>query len=118
MEKSMIEQYREGSFMKIGSRRYHSDLKIIDGRVKRRWWRDQGHRLQTEDISDILDVKPEILVIGTGYAGNMRVPDAVRTAIESNNIDVITENTAEATDSFNRLYAEGRHVAGAFHLTC
>ena len=114
----MIQQYREGSFMKIGGTRYHNDLKIIGGRVKRRWWRDQGHWLQTGDIYDILAAKPEILVIATGYAGNMRVPDAVRSAIENKNIDVITEKTAEATDSFNRLHAEGRNVAGAFHLTC
>ncbi len=114
----MIEQYREGSYMKIGGTHYHNDLKIINGRVKRRWWRKQGHRLQTEDIDDILAAKPEIFVIGTGYAGNMRVPDTVRFAIENENIDVITAKTVEATDSFNRLYAEGKDVAGAFHLTC
>ena len=114
----MIQQYREGSFLKIDDTQYHSDLKIIDGRVKARWWRDQGHQLQTGDIDDILAAKPEILVIGTGYAGNLRVPDAVRSAIENKNIDVITEKTVEATDSFNRLYVEGKDVAGAFHLTC
>ena len=114
----MIQKYREGSYMKIGDTRYHNDLKIIEGRVKRRWWRDRGHRLQTGDLDDILVAKPEVIVIGTGYAGNMRVPEAVRSTIESNNIDLITEKTAEATQTFNRLNAEGRNVAGAFHLTC
>jgi hypothetical protein len=38
--------------------------------------------------------------------------------IEYKNLDIITGKTAEATDSFNRLCAEGKDVAGAFHLTC
>jgi hypothetical protein len=114
----MIQQYREGSFLKIGDIQYHSDLKIIDGQVKARWWRKQGHRLQTEDIRDILAAKPQIFVIGTGYAGNLRIPDEVRSAIENNGIEVIAEKTAGATEIFNRLQAEGNDVAGAFHLTC
>lgn len=114
----MIEQYKEGSYLRINGTRYYDDLKIIDGRVKGRWWRSQGHRLQTEDIFDILAAKPEIFVIGTGYAGHMRVPDDVRTAIENKNIGVITANTAQAIEIFNRLRGEGKHVAGAFHLTC
>jgi hypothetical protein len=114
----MIEQYQEGSYLKVGGTQYHNDLNIIDGRVKAHWWRNQGHRLQTEDIYDILAAKPEIFVIGTGYAGNLRVPDEVRAAIENNGIGVITEKTAKATETFNRLQSEGKDVAGAFHLTC
>jgi hypothetical protein len=114
----MIEQYEEGSYLKIDGTQYYNDLKIIDGRVKGRWWRSQGHRLQTEDIFDILAAEPEIFVIGTGYAGNMRVPDDVRSAIENKDIGVITAKTAQAVEIFNRLYAEGKDVAGAFHLTC
>ena len=74
--------------------------------------------MDTDDINDILSAKPEVLVIGTGYAGNMRVPRAVRSEIEKQNINVIAEITSKAVETFNRLYAEGKDVAGAFHLTC
>jgi hypothetical protein len=114
----MIEHYQEGSYLKIDGTRYYDDLKIIDGRVKERWWRSQGHRLQTEDIFDILAAKPETFVIGTGYAGNLRVPDDVRSAIENKDIGVVAAKTAQAIEIFNRLHAEGKDVAGAFHLTC
>ena len=114
----MIEHYQEGSYVKIKGAQYYNDLKIIDGQVKGRWWRSQGHRLQIEDIFDVLAAKPEIFVIGTGYAGHMRVPDEVRSAIEHKNIGVITADTAQAVETFNRLYAAGKDVAGAFHLTC
>ena len=114
----MIEHYATGSHMKIAGKSYHQDLKIIDGRVKGNWWRNQGHRLDIDDIADILSAKPDVLVIGTGYAGNLRIPSAVRSAIEDHHISVVADETAKATTIFNRLYLEGKDVAGAFHLTC
>jgi hypothetical protein len=70
----MIEQYTTGSHMTVEGTKYYQDLKIIQGDVKDNWWRKEGHRLAAADISDILSAKPDVLVIGTGYAGNMRVP--------------------------------------------
>ena len=114
----MIDHYATGSYMTVDGNTYHQDLKIIRGQVKANWWRKQGHRLDTEDISDILSAKPEMLVVGTGYAGNMRIPDSVRSAIENHDIRIVAEETAKAVSSFNRLNSEGKDVAGAFHLTC
>jgi hypothetical protein len=114
----MIAQYTTGSHMTVQGKKYHKDLKIIDGLVKGNWWRKDGHRLDAADISDILSAKPDVLVIGTGYAGRMHVPAALRTDIERQDIRVIAETTAEATKTFNRLFNQGKDVAGAFHLTC
>ena len=114
----MIDQYTTGSHMTVDGTKYHQDLKIIRGEVKGNWWRRQGHRLDTNDIQDILSAKPEVLVIGTGYAGNLHIPGAVRQKIENHHIKIIAATTADATKTFNRLEAEGKNVAGAFHLTC
>ena len=114
----MIESYTTGSHMTIGGKKYHQDLKIIRGQVSANWWRIQGHRLHSDDISDILSARPDVLVIGTGYAGQMRIPDSVRSAVESHGITILADKTAAATTLFNRIYSEGRDVAGAFHLTC
>ena len=114
----MIEQYATGSHMTVQGTKYYQDLKIIHGRVKGNWWRNEGHRLDSTDISYILSAKPEVLVVGTGYAGNMNVPVALHTAIEGQDIKVIIEKTSEATKTFNRLFTQGKNVAGAFHLTC
>ena len=114
----MIDQYATGSHMTVKGMRYRKDLKIIRGEVIENWWRQQGHRLATDDIDDILDARPQILVVGTGYAGGMRVPDAVRRTLENRQIKVIAQTTADATMTFNRLVEEGQDVAGAFHLTC
>ena len=114
----MIGQYTTGSHMTVQGTNYYQDLKIIHGNVKDNWWRKEGHRLYADDINDILSAKPDVLVIGTGYAGNMSVPMSLRTAIEGQRIKVIVEKTSEATKTFNRLIAQGKDVAGAFHLTC
>jgi hypothetical protein len=114
----MIEQYTSGSHMTVQGTKYYQDLKIIHGQVKGNWWRKEGHRLDAADISDILSAKPDVLVIGTGYAGRMHVPASLRTTMEGEHIEVIAERTAEATKIFMRLFSQGKDVAGAFHLTC
>jgi hypothetical protein len=91
----MIDKYATGSHMTVKGKNYYQDLKIIRAEVKANWWRQQGHRLDTGDIHDILSAKPQILVIGTGYAGNMSVPSDVRQTIEDQHIEVIAQTTAE-----------------------
>ncbi len=114
----MIEKYESGGRIQIAGQTYHNDVKIIGGHVKGNWWRRDGHRLDQTDISDILENRPDILVIGTGYAGRLHVPESTRKAILNHGIQVKAENTDSAVRTFNRLHQEGRKVAGAFHLTC
>jgi hypothetical protein len=114
----MIDHYATGSHMIVDGHRYHQDLKIIRGRVKDKWWRKQGHRLDPDDIKDVVAAGPEILVVGTGYAGQMRVPDITREALFQNHITILAEKTSKASHLYNQLVSEGKEVAGAFHLTC
>jgi len=102
----------------IGDRRYTSDVIIRPDGVLDGWWRKEGHKLHFEDLEKALEVKPEVLVIGTGYAGLMRVPREVREKLEAEGIEVIVESTRKAWRTYNRLVEEGRKVVAAFHLTC
>jgi hypothetical protein len=114
----MIEAYANGKSMHIGGKVYHNDLKIINGQVHGDWWRKEGHRLDAADIEDILEARPRILVIGTGYAEGMQVPEDTREALLIRDIQVVAQKTGEAVKTYNRLCREGRPVSGAFHLTC
>ena len=114
----MIDAYEAGRLICIDGRTYHNDVKIISGQVKANWWRQAGHRLDQSDIADNLETHPDVLVVGTGYAGMMEVPAATRKVIESHGIRMQVEKTGSAVRAFNRLHDEGRKVAGAFHLTC
>jgi hypothetical protein len=86
--------------------------------VKGDWWRKEGHRLDRTDIEDILAQRPDTLVVGTGYAGNMRVPDATRSVLSDHRIRIVAQNTRDAVETFNQMNEQGENGAGAFHLTC
>jgi hypothetical protein len=114
----MIQEYASGMYMKVDGETYRNDLKIIDGRVKGNWWRKEGHRLDGTDLEDVLAAEPDTLVVGTGYAGNMKVPEATRSLLSEHRIRIVAQNTRDAVETFNQMNADGENVAGAFHLTC
>lgn len=113
----MIQSYTFGR-MVVDHRLFTSDLKIIDGQVIDDWYREGGHRVAVEDVGDILSAMPKVVVFGTGDQGRMQVSELVKKTLEKRNIEFIERPTAEAKETFNRMVAEGRSVAGAFHLTC
>lgn len=114
----MIDKYESGRSIRIKGESYRQDVKIIGDTVVDNWWRKQGHNLDATDIRDILDSRPEVLVIGTGYAGQMKVPASTRTILSEAGIRIEAEETGRAVHTFNRLKQSGCKVAGAFHLTC
>lgn len=113
----MIESYRFGEIVVLG-KTYRRDLKIIKGRVYPDWWRKEGHLLQPEDLEDIWTARPEILVVGTGASGVMRVDPRTVERAEELGIAFEAYPTNKAVLRFNKLFEEGRDVAAAFHLTC
>ncbi len=112
-----IGSYRFGE-IEVDGRRYTGDIKIIEGSVVSNWWRAEGHELAASDIEDIFDCPPEIVVVGKGMPGRMKVMDQLRKKLESAGIALIDEPTPEAVATFNRVQKSGKKVAGAFHLTC
>ena len=112
----MIDSYEFGKIV-VNSRKYTSDLIISKKGINPNWWRKKGHELSKEDIEGILEQKPEILIIGTGYSGVLRVPVDVEHHIRSQGIALIVKRTEEACNEFNKLL-EKHDVACALHLTC
>ncbi|MGD1047378.1 MAG: MTH938/NDUFAF3 family protein [Candidatus Krumholzibacteriaceae bacterium] len=115
--KLLIEKYAFGS-MRLGDRTYYNDLTISAGEVAR-WWRESSHLVQSADIDVTLAVKPDVLVIGTGYSGGMSVSDEAKRLCADGGVELVVERTARAVERYNALVLEGiRSVAAAFHLTC
>ena len=113
----MIDDYSFGR-IKVNGQAYTADIMIIDGRVVGSWWRKTGHRVELDDIGEILAARPEVLVIGQGKPGLMKVTDALEKELREKKIRLISQNTSRAVQTFNRLTAEGCRVCGGFHLTC
>ena len=112
----MIDSYDFGRIT-IDGKRYNTDLLVFPDKVKTGWWRKEGHLLQIADLKEVLEAKPEVLVVGTGYSGMMNVPPETRKSVESEGIELIVQKTAEACQTFNHLI-ESRTVVAALHLTC
>ena len=113
----MIEDYGFGSMTILGEK-HRNDLKIIDKEVVGNWWRKEGHAIYAEDIDDILYSPAEILVVGTGAYGGMKLTEEATRAIKGRGIELVAVPTKEAVTIFNTLHGQGKRVAGAFHLTC
>ncbi len=112
-----IEEYAFGRIV-IDGRAYTSDLIIYTDQVDDSWWRNQSHRIDAEDISEVIDDRPELLIIGTGQNGMMDVPQETLSALAEKGITVLVEKTAEAVRLYNQAVAEDRKVIAALHLTC
>ena len=111
-----IERYSFGSIT-IDGRTYTSDVIIYPERVDASWWRKEGHNLNIVDLKDVINAKPDVLVVGTGSPGLMKVPKETLSHLESKGIEVHVSLTAKAVELLNKLQSSKKVIA-AFHLTC
>ena len=112
----MIEGYTFGQ-LSIDGKTYTSDVLIYIDRVDDDWWRKEGHLLLPEDLEEALKGRPDILVVGTGNSGLMKVPPFTKEWITSQGIELIAQPTDKACTTYNELHTS-REVVAALHLTC
>ena len=111
-----IDSYAFGHVV-VDGRSYTSDVLIFpDGRVES-WPREDGHRVETADLYEVLLAKPEVLIVGCGCYNVMEVPDATAEYVRARGIDLVMLDTAAAVELFNSLSGK-KKVAAALHLTC
>jgi len=112
-----IESYSFGR-MTISGTTYNRDLIIFpDGRILCPWWRKEGHVLAGGDLTELLAMQPEIIVVGTGASGLMTPEGELVDTLKEREIDLVALPTAKAAERFNTLAAD-RKTGGCFHLTC
>ena len=113
----MIENYSFGKIV-VNGITYTNDIKVVQGRVVSDWWRKRGHSVDIEDIRDILETKPGVLVIGKGQPGMMRSSKSLRRFLQKNGIELIEEKTSKAITTYNSLLQQEIEVGAGFHLSC
>jgi hypothetical protein len=113
----MINSYNFGRVV-IDGRRYANDVIILRDRIVDNWWRKEGHRLDIRDLSEVLPENPEILVVGTGHRGLVKIPVETHAYIASMGIDLVAQRSKEACETYNQLKKSGRDVVAALHLSC
>ena len=113
----IVEGYSFGEII-INGKKYTRDVIVSKDWIKPNWWRKEGHRVQLDDITDIIDKRPEVVIFGTGAYGVVKVDKEVIDELRRRGIEVICEPTAKAVEIYNKLLKEGKNVILAAHLTC
>lgn len=116
MTSPSVDHYRFGEIV-IDGRRYSKDVIIFPEGIDDNWWRAKGHVLLPWDIQQVLQAKPEVLIVGCGNAGRLQVLPETEDVLRGAGIEIIVARTGPACDAYNRL-RESKRVVAALHLTC
>jgi len=112
---SRIEDYEFGKVTVDGNEQ-RQDLIVLPGRVVSNWRRKDGHSLVVEDLGEVLEDLPELLILGTGHDGQMRPKPQTIDELRERGIQVEVMPTGEAVARYGDLDPE--RTAAALHLTC
>jgi hypothetical protein len=94
---------------------YYSDMIV--------WWDGEKefvpktHILDMKAFSKLLRKKPDMVVVGTGQQGCVRISDDVRERANDRGIKIFEDTSAKAADIFNGLVATGKNVVAFIHTT-
>jgi len=113
---NIIDSYQFGLII-VSGQKYNSDIIVFPDRVRDDWWRKTGHQLCLKDIAEVITENPEVLVVGTGASGLMKVLPEVERGVEAQGIKLIVEATDKACHTYNHVCHSQRAIA-ALHITC
>jgi len=112
----MIENYNFGE-VKISGKTYRSDVIVYPDHVDARWWRKRSHNLEVDDIREIIDAHPDIIIIGTGQPGMLKVNEETMKRLKQHGIKTMVLPTEKACQAYNQM-AHKKKVIACLHLTC
>jgi hypothetical protein len=116
MQAPRIKSYRFG-YIVIDGQSYSGDVIILSDRIVPNWWRREGHALYPEDLDAVFEAAPDVLVVGQGKPGRLRVNPETERALQAAGIELIALPTENACQVYNERCGQ-QAVAAALHLTC
>jgi len=109
-----INSFRFGS-LTIDRKKYKNDMVVHwDGEISPR---ESSHSFSKAELIDLLLKGPEIIIIGTGTAGLVKIEKDAEKFARMKNIELIIKKTPEAIEEFNKISKE-KKVIGVMHITC
>ena len=104
-----------GRFVEINKQRHTCNLIVTANKLILDWQATDFSSLSEADFVQIVDLKPEVVLLGTGEKHQFLHPKIVQKLTE-NNIPLECMTTAAACRTYNFLMSEGRNVAAALIL--
>ena len=102
-------------FIEINRQRHTQNVLVLAESVFQGWHTGNFEDLAEKSFNQILELKPEVVLLGTGETHRFLHPKIVRKLTESS-IPLECMTTAAACRTYNILMSEGRNVAAALIL--
>lgn len=102
----------------VDGKRYEQDILILaDGKILNRYedFTGNNHEFSIEEAQKLLNPKPEVIIIGTGQSGILKVKEKTIQFLKEQKVKLVALPTPKAIEVFNKLK---EIKAALFHLTC
>lgn len=118
----LFDSFRFGEVV-IGGKSY-GDLLVVGEKIEERddlrLERELGtdHLIGDWEVTRLLSGHPEIVLIGTGTVGVLKVEEGVREKIKNAGAKLVVLPTPLAIREYNTLVGQGKRVNALIHSTC
>jgi len=79
---------------------------------------DTSHKIGDWEVEELFKDNPEVIIIGTGWAGVLNVSEELKAKSEKLQIGLRVLRTPKAVEEYNKLRGEGKRVNALIHTTC
>ena len=110
----LITAYGQG-FVEINNQRYVHNLIVMADKLILDWQATDFASLTELHFTQIIDLKPEVVLLGTGEKHQFLHPKIIHNLTE-NGIPLECMTTAAACRTYNILMSEGRNIAAMLIL--
>lgn len=115
MPKINIDNAFFGSII-INGQKHDTDLTIYwDGEILQR---ERKHNITRNDIEELMLKEPEVIVVGTGNSGMMKIDTEAELSARLNGVELVVAETPKAAQEFNKLMRLKKRVVAVMHATC
>ncbi|MEQ1776797.1 MAG: Mth938-like domain-containing protein [Burkholderiales bacterium] len=99
-------------YVAVNNQRYERSIVVTPAAIHDTWAVTGVETIGANELAFLLELKPEILLLGTGSTHRFPGPEALREFARAQ-IGMESMDTAAACRTFNILMAEGRNVIAA-----
>lgn len=102
----------------IDDKKYDHDVIVTwQGKVKEATT-EAKHLISEQEFLKMIFERPEVVVIGTGHDGRLKVSSKVLKFAKEKMVEAVILPTPEAVDKFNNLCKDEKRPVAYIHVTC
>ncbi|UCB43785.1 MAG: hypothetical protein JSV77_03820 [Dehalococcoidales bacterium] len=116
-----VNSFKFGSIV-LDGKKYSRDVFLYpDGGIRKRkggFWKFGSHAIKREEIEELVNTAPDILIVGTGTDGAAKLNPDAGAFLKGSEVESVVVPSQEAVERFNELSSQGKRPAALIHITC